>query len=143
MTYDLAGKRIWVAGHRGLVGSALLRRLDREGSTLLTTERKTVDLTDRKAVESWIIENRPQAIFVAAAKVGGILANSRQPADFIYQNLSIELNLIHAAFQFHVEKLLFWGRPAYIRGQPPSQYARKRFLAVRWSLRMKPMRSRK
>lgn len=109
MSYDLAGKRIWVAGHGGLVGSALLRRLSGEGATLQTADRKTLDLTDQRAVEAWVAKNRPHAVFAAAAKVGGILANSQSPADFLYQNLAMELNIIHASSRYGVEKLLFLG----------------------------------
>ena len=109
MSFDLSGKRVWVAGHRGLVGSALVRRLADEDCVLLTADRSTVDLNSGAAVEEWMVANRPQAIFLAAAKVGGILANKLHPADFLYQNLMIELNVIHAAFKLGVEKLLFLG----------------------------------
>ncbi|WKW51458.1 GDP-L-fucose synthase family protein [Rhodomicrobium lacus] len=109
MSYDLAGKRVWVAGHRGLVGSSLVRRLAAEDCILLTPDRAQLDLQSSAAVEQWIAEHKPQAIFLAAAKVGGILANNLQRADFLYQNLRIELNVIHAAFAHGVEKLLFLG----------------------------------
>ena len=87
MSFDLSGKRVWVAGHRGLVGSALVRRLAGEDCVLLTADRSAVDLKSGAAVEEWLAANRPQAIFLAAAKVGGILANKLHPADFLYQNL--------------------------------------------------------
>ncbi len=109
MSFDLNGKRVWVAGHRGLVGSALVRRLASEDCVLMTTERSTVDLQCGAAVEEWIAAEKPQVIFLAAAKVGGILANKLHPADFLYQNLLIELNVMHAAFKHGVEKLLFLG----------------------------------
>ena len=109
MHYSLRGKRIWVAGHRGMVGQALLRRLGSEGGDLLTADRRDLDLTRQDAVERWMTEVRPQAVFVAAAKVGGILANHSYPADFLYDNLMIEANIIHAARQTGVEKLLFLG----------------------------------
>ena len=109
MSFDFNGKRIWVAGHRGLVGSALVRRLDRENCHILTADREKVDLLSSSAVERWMTAEKPQAIFLAAAKVGGILANKLRPADFIYDNLMIELNVIHAAFKHGVEKLLFLG----------------------------------
>ena len=109
MHYPLRDKRIWVAGHRGMVGRALLRRLASEGAELLTVDRDELDLTRQDAVERWMHETRPQAVFLAAAKVGGILANDSFPADFLYDNLMIEANIIHAARRIGVEKLLFLG----------------------------------
>ncbi|MFT3973443.1 MAG: GDP-L-fucose synthase [Amaricoccus sp.] len=107
--YSLKGKRIWVAGHRGMVGSALTRRLAREDCDVIVTPRGDVDLARQAEVEEWMAEARPQAIFLAAAKVGGIRANDAYPADFLYQNLMIEANVIEAARRTHVEKLLFLG----------------------------------
>jgi GDP-L-fucose synthase len=107
--YALKGKRIWVAGHRGMVGAAILRRLAREDCEVVTAERAKTDLTRQAAVERWMGETRPQAIVVAAAKVGGILANDTYPAEFLQQNLMIEANVIDAAFRNGVEKLLFLG----------------------------------
>ena len=107
--YSLAGKRVWVAGHRGMVGSALLRRLRREECEILTVDREKVDLRRQQAVEEWIGEARPQAIFLSAAKVGGILANDTKPADFLYDNLLIAGNVIQAAATNGVEKLLYLG----------------------------------
>ena len=107
--YDLAGKRVWVAGHRGLVGAAILRRLASEACKIVTADRSAVDLTRQEAVERWMAEVRPQAIFLAAAKVGGILANSSSPATFLYDNLMIETNVIHGAWRTGVEKLVFLG----------------------------------
>jgi GDP-L-fucose synthase len=102
--------RIFVAGHRGLVGSAILRRLDRAGYTnLVTRTRQQVDLTDRAAVERFFQAEKPEYVFLAAAKVGGILANNTYPADFIRENLFIELNLVDAAYRSGVKKLLFLG----------------------------------
>lgn len=109
MGYSLKGKKIWVAGHHGMVGSALVRRLQGEGCIVLTVNRGELDLTRQLDVETWISEKRPDAIFLAAAKVGGILANDMYPANFIYQNLMIEANIIQAAFLTSVEKLLFLG----------------------------------
>ncbi|GAB5504376.1 GDP-L-fucose synthase [Pyruvatibacter sp.] len=106
---DLAGKRIYLAGHAGMVGSAVHRRLASEDCEVLTTTRGDVDLRDQKAVHAWMANAKPDAVIVAAAKVGGILANDTQPADFLYDNLMIEANLIHAAFEAKVEKLLFLG----------------------------------
>ena len=107
--YSLAGKRVWVAGHRGMVGSALLRRLARENCEVLTASRGELDLTRAEGVEAWLAKTRPQAVIVAAAKVGGILANDTYPADFLYDNLMIETAIIHAAWRTGVEKLLFLG----------------------------------
>lgn len=107
--YALAGKRVWVAGHRGMVGRALVRRLASEDCEILTADRASLDLTQQSQVEAWMEEKEPQAVFVAAAKVGGILANSTYPADFLYTNLMIEANIIHAAWRCGVEKLLFLG----------------------------------
>ncbi len=107
--YALSGKRVWVAGHRGMVGSALVRRLASEGCEVLTAGRADADLTNQEQVRSWMAKQRPDAIFVAAAKVGGILANSTYPADFLFNNLMIEANIIEAAARLGVEKLLFLG----------------------------------
>lgn len=109
MSYDLTGKRVWVAGHRGMVGSAIARRLAREGCEILLAGRNEVDLTRQAETESWLARHRPDAVFLAAAKVGGIHANSTYPGDFIYQNLAIAMNVIHGARQAGVEKLLFLG----------------------------------
>src|SRR3546814_82110 len=107
--YDLRRKRVWVPGHRGMVGGAILRRLREEDCTVLTASRDELDLTRQNAVEEWVGKSRPQAIFLAAAKVGGIHANTSAPASFLYDNLAIELNIIQAACRFGVEKLLFLG----------------------------------
>ncbi len=108
-SFDLTGKRVYVAGHRGMVGAALVRRLASEGCTIFTASRGELDLTRQEAVESWMSAKRPQAVFVAAAKVGGILANAAYPAQFLYENLAIEANIIHAAYQTSVEKVVFLG----------------------------------
>ena len=107
--YELAGKRVWVAGHRGMVGAALTRRLTSESCTLLEVGRGEVDLREQSAVRAWIARERPEAVFVAAATVGGIHANATRPADFLYDNLMIEANIIHASHEIGVEKLLFLG----------------------------------
>lgn len=107
--YSLAGKRVWVAGHRGMVGSALVRRLEREGCTLLTVTRRELDLTRQVEVETWMGETKPQAVFLAAAVVGGIVANDTRPAEFLTDNLQIQTNIIATAHQIGVEKLLFLG----------------------------------
>lgn len=108
-SFSLAGKKVWVAGHRGMVGAALLSRLASEDCEILVAGRADVDLRDPARVQVWMKANRPQVVVVAAAKVGGILANDSYPADFLYDNLMIETNIVHAAFGASVEKLLFLG----------------------------------
>ncbi len=107
--YALKGKRVWVAGHRGMVGQAIVRRLGAEDCEIVVADRATLDLRRQAEVERWVAETRPQAVFLAAAKVGGILANDTAPADFLYENLAIETNVIEAARRAGVEKLLFLG----------------------------------
>jgi GDP-L-fucose synthase len=107
--YDLAGKKVYVAGHRGMVGAALVRRLAAEECDVLTVSHAELDLIDQQAVQAWMQENRPDAMFIAAGKVGGINANNNLPAEFIYQNLMIEANLIEAARQCALQKVLFLG----------------------------------
>ena len=109
MDFSLAGRRVYVAGHRGMVGSAVVRRLAREGCEVLTATREQANLTIQVDVQRWMATNRPDVVVVAAAKVGGILANSTQPASFLYENLMIEANLIEAAREQGVAKLLFLG----------------------------------
>lgn len=102
--------RIFVAGHRGLVGAALVQRLQLDGcSKLLLRARAELDLTDQAAVRTFFAEQQPEIVFLAAAKVGGIFANDTQPADFLYQNLVIQSNVIHSAWQSGVRKLCFLG----------------------------------
>ena len=107
--FELKGKRVFVAGHRGMVGGALVRRLASEGIELLTVPRSEVDLRDQAQVADWFAKKRPQAVFLAAAKVGGIVANNTLRAEFIYDNLIMTTNVIHAAHQNGVEKLMFLG----------------------------------
>ncbi|TNC06812.1 GDP-L-fucose synthase [Methylobacterium terricola] len=107
--YPLASKRVWVAGHRGMVGSAVVRRLAGEGCEILTADRRAIDLTRQADTEAWMARVRPDAIVLAAAKVGGILANDTYPADFLYENLMIEANVVEAARRTGVSKLLFLG----------------------------------
>jgi GDP-L-fucose synthase len=107
--FRLENKRVWVAGHRGMVGSALVRRLEHENCEIITSDRSRVDLRDQSQVKAWITETKPQVVFLAAAKVGGILANDTYPADFLYDNLMIQANVITAAFRASVEKLIFLG----------------------------------
>jgi GDP-L-fucose synthase len=102
--------KIYVAGHNGLVGSALVRALHHEGHTnIITRTRADLDLCNQQAVDTFFAQEKPDYVFLAAAKVGGILANRDYPADFIYQNLMIECNIIHAAYKHGVKKLLFLG----------------------------------
>lgn len=107
--YDLSGKRVFVAGHKGMLGSAIVRRLDAEDCQILTIDRRQVDLRDQAAVRDWMLEARPHAIFMAAAKVGGILANDSYPAEFLLDNLLIETAVTAGAHAAGVEKMLFLG----------------------------------
>jgi GDP-L-fucose synthase len=107
--FDLKGKTVFVAGHKGMVGGALVRRLAREGVELLTVGRSEVDLRDQAAVFNWFAKTRPQAVFLAAAKVGGIVANNTLRGEFIYDNLIIAANVIQAAHVNGAEKLMFLG----------------------------------
>src|ERR1043166_7125249 len=107
--FELKGKTVYVAGHRGMVGSALVRRLAAEGVEVLTTSRSEADLRDQAAVNSWFAAKRPQVVFLAAAKVGGIVANNTLRAEFLYDNLAIAANVIHAAHVNGAEKLMFLG----------------------------------
>ncbi|MFL5258310.1 MAG: GDP-L-fucose synthase family protein [Hyphomicrobiales bacterium] len=107
--YELSGKRVWVAGHRGMVGSAIVRALQNENCEIITVDRTELDLRRQAAVFDWFASMRPQAVFLAAARVGGILANDTYPADFLYDNLAIQNNVIGASVESGVEKLLFLG----------------------------------
>ena len=109
MAFDLTGKRVWVAGHKGMVGSAIVRRLASEACEVLTVDRAKLDLTDQRAVHDWMQRERPDAIFLAAARVGGIMANSTYPVDFLRDNLLMETAVIDAAHAAGVGKLLFLG----------------------------------
>lgn len=109
MAQALFQKRIFVAGHRGMVGSAVVRRLASENCVILTAQRDELDLVNQQAVQDWMLHHRPDVVVLAAAKVGGIAANNSFPVDFLYQNLMIEANVIHAAHLADVERLLFLG----------------------------------
>jgi GDP-L-fucose synthase len=109
LLFDLAGKRVYVAGHRGMAGSAIVRRLAGEGCEILTADRRTLDLTQQAETELWLADNRPDAVFLAAGHVGGIYANDTFPADFIVDNLAIGLNVIRGAHKAGVKKLLALG----------------------------------
>jgi GDP-L-fucose synthase len=108
-SYTLRNKRVWVAGHRGLVGSALVRRLQGEGCDILEAPRESVDLRRADQVDRWMREAKPQAVFLAAARVGGIYANDTRPAEFIYDNLMIQSNVVEASRRVGVEKLMLLG----------------------------------
>src|ERR1700760_198037 len=107
--FEIKGKTVYVAGHRGMVASALVRRLAQENVELLTVGRREVDLRDQAAVFKWFAEKKPQVVFLAAAKVGGIVANDMLRAEFLYDNLAIAANVIQAAHLNHAEKLMFLG----------------------------------
>jgi GDP-L-fucose synthase len=107
--FELAGKRIWVAGHRGMVGAAVLRRLASENCEVVVAPRAEVDLKRQDQVERFVAATRPDAVMLAAARVGGILANDTYPADFLYDNLIIEANVFEAAHRNDVDRLLFLG----------------------------------
>ena len=109
MSFALSNKKVWVAGHRGMVGSAVVRRLASENCTVVTAGRDTLDLRDQRAVFDWIAAERPDLVIVAAARVGGIHANDTYPAEFLYDNLIIEANLIEGARRAGVAKLVFLG----------------------------------
>lgn len=103
------GKKVWVAGHRGMLGSALVRKLEKLDCDLLKVDRSQLDLTRQMDVEQWLLDEKPDLIFLAAAKVGGIHANSAYPAEFIYENIAIQMNVIEGARKTGVEKLIFFG----------------------------------
>ncbi|SCA56286.1 bifunctional GDP-fucose synthetase: GDP-4-dehydro-6-deoxy-D-mannose epimerase and GDP-4-dehydro-6-L-deoxygalactose reductase [Candidatus Terasakiella magnetica] len=126
--FSLKNKKVWIAGHKGMVGSALVRRLEKEECDILTVERSEVDLTNQAQVYSWMEKNKPDLVFLAAAKVGGIHANSTYPASFIYENLMIECNIIHSAYQVGVEKLVFLGSSCIYPTKAPQPMAESALL---------------
>jgi GDP-L-fucose synthase len=109
LPFDLAGRRVYVAGHRGMAGAAIARRLAQEGSEILAAPRSELDLRRQADVETWMNAHRPDVVVVAAATVGGIIANSTRPAEFLYDNLAIESNIIQSARNVGVAKLMFLG----------------------------------
>src|SRR5882762_8303016 len=109
LLFDLKGKRVFVAGHKGMAGSAIVRRLASENCEVVLVDRQTVDLTYQSAIEGWLAASRPDVVFLAAGRVGGIYANNTYPADFIADNTAIALNVIRGAFTAGVKKLLFLG----------------------------------
>lgn len=111
--YDLKGQRVWVAGHRGLVGSALVRRLRGAEAEVVSVRREALDLRRQDKLESWLRESRPDAVIVAAATVGGIEANRTRPAEFLYDNMMIAANIVHAAAAADVRKLMMLGSSCF------------------------------
>src|SRR4029078_10452233 len=109
LLFDLSGRRVAVCGHKGMAGSAIVRRLASEQCEIVTVDRNLVDLTHEAPTAAWFAHTKPDAVFLAAARVGGIHANSTYPADFIADNLAIELNVMRSALSSGVKKLLFLG----------------------------------
>ena len=109
MMFDIANKKIWVAGHNGMVGSAIVRRLEKENCKILKVDKRELNLVNQKSTEEWIFYNKPEVIILAAAKVGGIKFNMQNKASFLYENLMIQNNIIYAASKLNVEKLVFLG----------------------------------
>lgn len=105
--FSMDGRRIWVAGHKGMAGSAIVRRLTGTAGEILTVSRPELDLRRQSDTEAWMAANRPEVVFVAAATVGGIVANSTRPAEFLFDNLAIAQNVIHGAYRAGVSKLVF------------------------------------
>ena len=105
--FSLEGKKVFVAGHKGMVGSAIARRLARENCTILTVDKRELDLGDQAKVHAWLAANKPDAVFLAAARVGGIHANNSRPAEFLYDNLAIQNAVIHGSSLAGVRKPLF------------------------------------
>ena len=118
--FTLRGARVYVAGHRGMVGAACTRHLAEQGAEVITSDRATVDLRRQSDVEAFMAKTRPDAVVVAAAKVGGILANDTYPAEFLYDNLMIEANLIEAAHRNDVNRMLFLGSSCIYPREAPN-----------------------
>lgn len=117
--FPLDGRRVLVAGHKGMAGSSIVRRLERENCEIVTADRENADLRRQAEVEELLASLKPDAIFLAAAKVGGIHANNTRPAEFLYENLAIETNVIHTAWRLGVKKLLFLGSSCIYPRQAP------------------------
>lgn len=109
MLFSLENKKIWIAGHNGMVGSAIMRSLENQKCELITINRESLDLSRQDETQDWIATQKPDVIFMAAAMVGGIHANATYPAQFIHDNLAIQTNIIHAAYKNNVKKLMFLG----------------------------------
>jgi len=127
--FSLQGRKVWVAGHAGMAGGAISRRLQREDCEVLSIDRASLDLRRQSEVEDWMTANRPDVVFIAAATVGGILANSTRPAEFLYDNLAIETNIIHGAWRAGVSKLLFLGSSCVYPRLAPQPVAEEQLLA--------------
>ena len=138
--FELTGKSVYVAGHRGMVGSALVRRLAREDVKIVTVDRREVDLCNQAAVFNWFARVRPQVVFLAAAKVGGIVANNTLRAEFIYDNMAIAANVIQAAQQSGAEKLMFLGSSCIYPKLAPQPLREDSVLTGPWSRPTSPMR---
>ncbi|HZL30464.1 MAG TPA: GDP-L-fucose synthase [Pseudolabrys sp.] len=119
LLFDLRGKRVYVAGHAGMAGAAIARRLESENCEVLTVPRSTLDLTNQSQTEEWVLRQRPDAIFLAAGRVGGIHANNTFPADFLADNIAIALNVMRAAVAAKVKKLLFLGSSCIFPREAP------------------------
>jgi GDP-L-fucose synthase len=127
MLFDLTDKLVWVAGQHGMVGGAMMRRLRREGCALLLDPGRTaVDFRRQSEVEEWMGWHRPKVVFLSAGRVGGLYANDAFPADFLYDNLLIEANVIHVAYRMGVEKLLFFGSSCIYPREAPQADSRGR-----------------
>src|SRR5262245_20169263 len=133
LLFDISSDRMFVAGHRGLVGSAIVRRLAQENCEVLTADRAVVDLSDQRATENWLQRARPDAIFLAAGLVGGIHANNTYPADFIARNLAIRLTLSAPLMRLESKSYSLSGRRAYTPNMPNSRCARTCCSPVRWN----------
>ena len=134
-------RQVWVAGHKGMVGSAVTRFLEARGDVVIKADRTVVDLRNQIGVEVWLKQNRPDAIIFAAAKVGGILANNSFPADFIYDNLAIETNVIHSAHAADVDRVVFLGSSCIYPKFAPQPIKEDSLSPARWSRPMSGMRS--
>jgi len=108
-SFNISGKKIFIAGHNGMVGSAVLRKLSNENCIIQTAERSELDLMNQKEVSLWFEKNKPDVVLLCAAKVGGIYANNKFPVDFLYNNLTIQTNIISESFKNDVKKLVFLG----------------------------------
>ena len=127
--------KIYVAGHRGMVGSAIVRELEAQGNTnIVTRSHSELDLTNQAQVKDFFEAEKPDQVYLCAAKVGGIFANNTLPAEFIYENLMIESNVIHQAWRAGVKELLFFGFKLYLSKACRSADERK--CAIKWVLRI-------
>ena len=130
----MSKQRIFIAGHRGMVGSAIKRQLEQRGDVeLVLRTRDELNLLDSRAVHDFFASERIDQVYLAAAKVGGIVANNTYPADFIYQNMMIESNIIHAAHQNDVNKLLFLGSSCIYPKLANSRWQKASYCRARWS----------